>query len=203
MATVLRYGPADRGQPLSLEEFLHGRYEEGYRYELIHGRLAVSPAPNLPHSWQKRYVYFRLSRYSESHPEIINFVADDVRVFVPDEPDATAPEPDTAAYRGFPLERMPHVAWHEVSPLVTVEVSGEDESAEKDLVRNVELYRRVPSIQEYWVFDLRDDPARPTLTVFRRNGDQWRELRFGPDQTYTTDLLPGFTLPVSPQAPLA
>jgi Uma2 family endonuclease len=200
MATILRYGPSDRGQPLSLAEFLSGRYEEGYRYELIHGRLAVSPAPNQPHSWQKQYVYHRLHRYSELNPEIINHVVDDARVFMPDEPDVTAPEPDTAAYRDFPLQRQPHVAWHEVSPLVTVEVSGEDESAEKDLERNVELYRRVPSIQEYWVFDIRHDPARPTLIVFRRQDDQWQELRFGPDETYTTDLLPGFTLPVSPRA---
>ena len=46
MTTRVKIGPRDHGMPLSLEEFLAADGEEGYHYELIHGRLYVCPAPN-------------------------------------------------------------------------------------------------------------------------------------------------------------
>ena len=36
-------GPADHGRELTYDEFLAGDYEEGHKYELIDGRLYVSP----------------------------------------------------------------------------------------------------------------------------------------------------------------
>jgi Uma2 family endonuclease len=90
--------------------------------------------------------------------------------------------------------------WRDVSPLLVAEVVSPD-NAEKDLVRNVELYLAVPSIKEYWILDPRDDPDRPTLRVYRRRGARWQkpiDLAFG--DTYTTRLLPGFTLTVNPRA---
>jgi Uma2 family endonuclease len=85
-----------------------------------------------------------------------------------------------------------------VSPILVVEVLSSDDP-DKDLVRNVDLYHQVPTIKEYWVIDGRDDPNRPTLLVYRRHGRKWRtyELAFG--ETYTTKLLPGFTLLLDPR----
>lgn len=117
---------------------------------------------------------------------------------MPRAPRVTAPEPDVAAYRGFPLDRRRTLNWREVSPLLVVEVLG-GEDDEKDLVRNVDLYRRVPSIQQYWVFDIREDPAEPMLRVYRRQGDDWNLTDYDSRSTYTTDLLPGFALPVRPE----
>jgi hypothetical protein len=50
MPTLLKLGPADEGRPLTLDEFFASDYQEGYRYELIDGRLSVLPQPNLPAS---------------------------------------------------------------------------------------------------------------------------------------------------------
>lgn len=198
MATMLRLGPGDHGRPMTLEEFLGGDYEEGYRYELIDGRLYVSPQPGPPHDWIEQHVLFPLRDYSKQRPEIINHVSNKARVFVPRARHVTAPEPDVAAYRDFPLDRRRTLHWREVSPLLVVEVLG-GEDDEKDLVRNVELYRRVPSIQEYWVFDIRDDPADPVLHVYRRQGDDWALAEYDSSSIYRTDLLPGFALPVRPE----
>ena len=67
-------------------------------------------------------------------------------------------------------------------------------------VRNVKLYQRVPSILEYWVFDRCRDPQGPTLTVYHRTSgrQKWKTDDYGPDDVYSTKLLPGFKLPVCP-----
>jgi hypothetical protein len=73
-------------------------------------------------------------------------------------------------------------------------------TADKDLVRNVELYVEVPSIKQYWVLDPRPDPDRPSLRVYRRRGKNWQkpiDVAFG--ETYQTPrVLPGFALVVDP-----
>src|SRR5205823_3821523 len=98
------------------------------------------------------------------------------RVFIPDEPEATAPEPDSAAYRNFPLERpLRELRWQDLSPVLVVEVLSEDDP-DKDLVRNVELYLQVPTIREYWIIDGRNDPDRPALRVYRRRGQRWQTV---------------------------
>lgn len=194
MATVLELGPDDHGRPLTFDEFMAAHYAEGYRYEIIEGRLYVSPQPNYPHSWHRRRITRRLEQYSAAHPEVINCVATDARVFLPHAPGVTAPEPDIAAYRDVP--NGPNLDWRNITPLLVVEVLG-GEDDEKDLVRNVELYLQAPGIQEYWVLDIRDDEHGPTLLVHRREQDAWQVSSYGPEDVYTTDLLPGFSLPVT------
>jgi Uma2 family endonuclease len=196
---VAKLGPADRGRPMTLEEFCGSDWEEGYQYELIDGKLYVSPLPDLPQGWIEQWLLRMLLSYSLQHPEIINFLYNKCRVFVPGRPGVTNPEPDIAAYHGFLLDRdIQEVRWEDVSPFLVVEVLSLDDPA-KDLVRNVELYHQVPSIKEYWVLDSREDANRPTMRVHRRYGKSWRikELAFG--DMYTTRLLPGFELILDPR----
>ena len=87
----------------------------------------------------------------------------------------------------------------EVSPVLVVEVLSLDEP-DKDLVRNVDLYLRVPSIKEYWLIDSRESATRPTMTAYRRHGKRWRTKRLAFGDRYTTPLLPGFELVVDPRA---
>ncbi len=199
MATVLKISPADHGRPMSFDEYMAGDYEEGYQYELIDGRLYVSPQADAPMGLVERWVYLKLQHYSEDRPEILNFVYSKSRVFVPGRPGVTTSEPDVAAYRDFPL-RLPFrkIRWQDVSPRLVVEVLSVDDP-DKDLVRNVELYLLVPSIREYWLFDPRPDPEQPSLRVYRRNGKRWREIDIAYGETYTTKLLPGFELIVDPR----
>jgi Uma2 family endonuclease len=203
MATVTqarKLGPSDRGRPMTLDEFMSGDYQEGYQYELIDGRLYVSPLPNLPQGRIERWIYRRLDRYAEDHPDVINFVYGKCRVFVPNRPGVTNPEPDVSAYRNFPIDAdYDEARWQDISPVLVVEVISLDDP-KKDLVRNVELYRQVPSIREYWLIDSRESANRPTMLVYRRRGQRWQkpiELAFR--DRYTTKLLPGFDLIIDPR----
>ena len=199
MTTLLRIGPADDDRPMTLEEFLAADGQEGYHYELIYGRLRVSPQPNAPAGFLERWIDRSLQAYASSHPAVINYVHPKARVFVPGQAEPTAPEPDVAAYRDFPLRPdVNALSWEDLHPVLVAEVLSE-EDPDKDLVRNVELYRQVPSIQEYWILDPREDANRPTLLVYRRYRRRWRKpLTFAPGSTYTTDLLPGFRLTLDP-----
>jgi Uma2 family endonuclease len=83
-----------------------------------------------------------------------------------------------------------------VSPILVAEVLSPD-NADKDLVRNVELYWQVPSIQEYWLFDLREMTECP-LMVHRRQARRWKRILVAYDESYSTRILPGFALVVRP-----
>jgi Uma2 family endonuclease len=187
---------ADHGRRLSLEEFESADAREGFRYELIHGRLDVSPAPNFPHEDLLDWLRDELKAYAREHAEAINKVVGPARVFVPDiEEGVTAPEPDLACYHDFPLH-LPKgtVNWRDISPLLVVEVVSPD-NADKDLTRNVPLYLRVPTIREYWIVDPRESYECPTLTVYRRRGTRWQKvIQIEAGGTYTTRLLPDFSL---------
>jgi Uma2 family endonuclease len=199
MATVLKIGLADHGRPMDLDEFMAGDYEEGYQYELVDGKLYVSPLPNLPEDRVEKWLLFRVYWYSRESPQIINYVTDKARVFVPGRPGITALEPDLAAFRRFPLERpLRRLRWQDVGPLLVGEILSKDDP-DKDLVRNVALYLQVPTIKEYWVLDTRKDPDHPLMTVYRRHGKGRRIMHVAPGETYTTKLLPGFELVLDPR----
>jgi Uma2 family endonuclease len=201
MATLLTLGPADQGRTLTVEEYESAQYEPGYQYELIDGRLVVFPTPNFPHDRVANWCYHHLLDYSRAHPDVINYVSPRPRVFLEERPQATRPEPDIAAFQGVPLDQpTSSINWQALSPVLVVEVISED-TADKDLERNVELYLEVPSIREYWIVDPRPDADRPTLLVHRRRGRRWQrriDVPFG--GTYTTRLLPGFSLVVNLRA---
>jgi len=198
MAIDLKLGPTDHGRPMSLDEFLGGDYEQGCKYELIDGRLYVSPEANLPEDWVEQWLCDRVKAYARRHPNIIDFVTNKARVFVRGRLGETCPEPDLAAYRNFPKRRpIRSVRWQDISPALVGEVLYEGDPL-KDLERNVDLYLQVPSIKEYWVIDMRDDPDRPSMIVFRRHGKKWRVIDVAPGETYTTKLLPGFKLHLDP-----
>ncbi len=197
----LHLSPAWAGRDISLEEFEHATGQEGWHYELIDGRVEVSPVPDLPHD----SVLFWLNRlfldYSRAHPESVNYLSNHSRVFIPGRQATTCPEPDFAAYRDFPLHLPLRLRrWRDVSPIVVVETLSPD-NRNKDLVRNVELYLQSPTIREYWIIDPVTDPDRPILCVRRKRGRAWQRpivVPFG--ATYTTRLLPGFSLVVDPNA---
>ena len=200
MATLTKLGPADHGRPMALDDFMASDYQEGYRYELIDGKLYVSPQPNLPEDGISTWISFKVGLYAQANSGVINYVSTHARVFVPDRPGVTNPEPDLAAYHDFPLERpLRQRRWQDVSPVLVAEVVS-PEDPDKDLVRNAELYLQVPSIREYWLFDTRAESAdRPTLRVHRRRGSRWRVIDVAFGETYTTKLLPGFELVIDPR----
>jgi Uma2 family endonuclease len=200
MATVHMLGLVNHNQPVSDEEFETAEFEPGYKYELIDGRLYVSPEPNMPEVRLEEWIGFKLRLYAHYNPEVINFVAGKSRVFVPNRRRTTCPEPDLSAYRAVPLdEPIEDQDWRLVSPILVVEVLKNSDPY-KDLVRNVDLYAQVPTVREYWILDGRYFADEPTLVVRRRRGRNWlkpREIAYG--ETYTTSLLPGFELIIDPR----
>jgi Uma2 family endonuclease len=185
---------------MTLDDFMASDHLEGYQYELIDGKLYVTPAPNLPENRVEIWIMMKLWNYSQENPSVVNFVSPKARVFVPGRRGVTNPEPDVTVYRDFPVESaLDAVRWQDVTPALVVEVLSR-EDPDKDLVRNAELYLQVPSIREYWLFDTRSEGAnRPTLRVHRRWGSRWRVIDLDYGEMYTTKLLPGFELVVDPR----
>jgi Uma2 family endonuclease len=193
-AATRTYGPADHGRAVTDAEIQGARWIEGYHYEIIDGRVYVSPLPDLSHDDFAEWLAESLRAYARAHPEIINAVKTRSRVFVPGRRRTTAPEPDLAAYRDFPYHvPVPQRRWQDVSPVLVAEVVSGDVA--KDLVRNVDLYERVPAIQEYWVMNQSIGPDDFFFRVYRRRGRKWQKpIDLGLGNTYTTRLLPGFSL---------
>jgi Uma2 family endonuclease len=194
MSVLTLLGPKDHGRPIKWEELRAARRAPGYHYELIRGRLYVSPEANAPQNWLEMWLLVKLVDYARERPDVINFVTPKSRVIHPEEPEETKPEPDLAAFHGWPTDApVAEMDWRDQGPILVVEVLGEDE--EKDLVRNVELYLEMPTIKEYWIVDPRESADRPALLVYRRRGQRWqRPIHVAGGQTYTTRLLPGFSL---------
>ncbi len=195
----LKFGPADHGRLVSADELEDAEYVAGFNYEIIDGRFYVVPAASFYEQSLERWLRRKLERFGDDHPDIIGWVAVKSRVFVPDRPELTVPEPDIAIYR----ENLDEIAdgelnWVDFRPLVVVEVLVENDP-EKDLVRNVDLYLQVPSIAEYWILDGRESTAEPVLIARRRRGSRWylTEVPYG--ETYTTRTLPGFELLIDPR----
>src|SRR5437764_11470099 len=74
--------PADQGRPLTFDEFQQAGSLEGYHYELIDGKVEVSPQANLPHNRLAKWLGERLSRYARRCPQVINEVLWPACVFV-------------------------------------------------------------------------------------------------------------------------
>ena len=177
-----------------------GDYEEGYQYELIDGRLYVSPLPNLPEDLVEEWIYRQAQAATRGDiPKIINYVYSKARVFVPGADATTCPNRIVAAYHDFPLDAASRgIRWQDVSPLLVVEVLSPDDP-NKDLVRNVDLYLQVPSIKEYWISTrVRTPTSRPCSSIAgTASAGASSTSAFG--ETYTTRLLPGFELILDPR----
>ena len=196
MQTKIYLTPADHGRALSWDEFESADAEEGYRYEMIEGKVFVSPVPDMPHEDLKEWLEAVLRAYVLERPDILCRVKGASRVFLEERSDGvTAPEPDIACYSEYPSE-LPKKQrnWRNVSPFLVVEILSED-NQDKDLERNRRLYLEVESIQEYWIVDPLEDADCPSLIVYRRRAKRWAARRVIPSGgTYTTPMLPGFSL---------
>jgi Uma2 family endonuclease len=93
MKTRLHLTPKDHGRPLTIDELESAGGKGGYQYELIDGRLVISPLPNLPHDVIRDWVAGKLWDYFRTHRDIVNHLHAPARVHVPGRQAVTAPEP--------------------------------------------------------------------------------------------------------------
>ena len=202
MQTRLYLTPADHGRSLTWDEFASADAREGYRYELIEGRLFVSPPPSTLHEDCVKWLERMLDAYAKDRPNVLRSIRTRSCVILPDtaEDDVSAPEPDLACYTEFAAPFTPAVDWHDYTPILVIEVISPD-TADKDLTRNRRLYLQVPGIQEYWILDPREGVEGLTMLVYRRRGKRWAACQtIAPGATYTTPMLPGFALVLDPLA---
>jgi Uma2 family endonuclease len=202
MKTRLYLTHADHGRPLTWDEYVSADAREGYRYELIEGKVVVSPPPGSLHEDYVEWLKRLLDAYVRDRPDVLCSVRTRSCVVLPDTAAeaVSAPEPDLACYAEFAARFTPCVDWRDYSPILVVEVISPD-TADKDLARNRRLYLQVPGIQEYWILDPREGVEALTLLVYRRRGRRWEACRtVAAGGTYTTPLLPGFSLLLDPLA---
>jgi Uma2 family endonuclease len=189
----LRLGPDDDGVALELDAFERAELVPGHRYELVAGRLSVSPAPEFPHEVVSDWFLDRLKEYARAHPDRLKRVFAVSRTIARAHGASTNVQPDIAGYRDLPASAR---SWRDVSPVLVIEVLS-DSTAHKDLVRNRDVYWQVPSIQEYWIVDGRDERAAPSMLALERGPEGWIERPVASGATYRTELLPGLALDLS------
>jgi Uma2 family endonuclease len=190
------YGPADAGRAVQLDEFEQAAFTHGFRYQLVAGRLVVTPAPNKPEAEVEDWFLDLLKAYAREHPDALRKVLARARIIARATGADTNVEPDVAAYREWAAARETP-RWEGVTPSLVVEVISSSGST-KDTVRNRAIYARVPSIQEYWIVDPRAETA-PSMLALTRVGrdDGWVEHVVAAGGTYRTPLLPGLLVDLS------
>src|SRR3954468_15948440 len=85
MQTRLYLTHAHHGRVLSWDEFIGAEFEEGYRYEMIEGRVYVSPAANSHHEDFTKWLEDQLWAYAGNRPDILQSVRRAARIFLPDQ----------------------------------------------------------------------------------------------------------------------
>ncbi len=198
-----RFGPADHGRPVSARRVRRRPdYEEGYQYELIDGRLYVSPDPEPARELLEDWLSKKLEDYADDHPDVINYVIEQGSGLRPRPAERRRPGTRPRRLPRLPARRARshELRWEDVSPLLVAEVLV-DGDPNKDLVRNVgPVPRRCRRSASTGFSTAATIPTEPTLIVHRRRGKRWVVTRvpiLAP--TYTTPLLPGFALLIDPR----
>src|SRR5262245_59589289 len=101
MTTLLKIGPKDHGKPITNEELAACELVSGYKYEVIDGKLYVTYEPDMPADRLGLWLFLKVTAYAGARPDVINYVSNKARVFIPAQPRETIPEPDLAAYQGI------------------------------------------------------------------------------------------------------
>jgi Uma2 family endonuclease len=186
-------GPDDDGRMLTLEEWQCAAETPGFVYELIEGRVDVSPWPKPSHQQWVYLIQRELERYIAAHAQHANFVTPCEVAIESASSRPSRPQPDLGVFRNvrFPVRGR----WEDLSPIVVVEVISERRGA-KDTDRNRRLYGSVPSIREYWIVDPRGNEAQPALIALTRAdaADDWAEQHVPFGSAFASTTLPGFTL---------
>ncbi|MCI0458750.1 MAG: Uma2 family endonuclease [Gemmataceae bacterium] len=188
-ATVKRLrilGPESAGILMKPREFDRAEFVEGWRYELINGVLVVSSTPLRNERDPNEELGYLLRIYRDTHPQGSAL-------------DATLPEETVATGRN--RRRADRVIWAGLGRLPTARdkptivaefVSAGKRGHQRDYETKRTEYLAM-TVKEYWIFDR----FERTLTVFTRQRGKVKKRVFHEQQTYQTDLLPGFELPLA------
>jgi Uma2 family endonuclease len=172
--------------PSRFDRLSPDRFEPGYRYEVINGVLVVSPYPGPGERSPNDDLGYLLRQYRETTPH--GSVIDDTL------PEQTVPATNR--------RRADRVVWIGLGrrpdelkdiPAIVIEFVSR---RRRDALRDYELKRDeylTAGVKEYWAIDR----FRRTMTVYRKGLASPMCDLLTESQTYQTELLPGFVLPLA------
>lgn len=184
--TRLVVGPDANGMLLAPQEFDRAEFADGWRYELIHGVLIVSPIPSRKERDPNEELGRWLRNYLEDDPngKSLDSTLSEETIHVGDE----RRRADRVIWAG--LGRLPEPF---EPPTIVVEfVSSGRRSRERDYDEKREEYLAL-GVKEYWIIDR----FARTLTVYRPKKGKGGKQTIRAEQSYATPLLPGFNLPLA------
>lgn len=189
---VREFGPTSAGTRMTPREFDRSSFIEDWRYELIQGVLIVSPIPSLNERDPNEQLGHLLRAYKETHPQgsSLNFTTYEHTVRTV----RNRRRADRVIWAG--LGRLPRK--NEMPTLIVEFVSAGKRDRRRDYDEKRDEYLEI-GVKEYWVIDR----FRHTLTVFTRRGGKVRRRVVPGNETYTSNLLPGFVLPLNDLLTLA
>ena len=180
---------ANAGVKLTYEDFLLFP-DDGQRHELIDGEHYVTPSPNRKHQRISGNLYLLIGMWLETHPiGQIYFAPFDVIFSMFD-----VVEPDLLYMSNERAARVLSDANVKGAPELVVEIGSEGTRGRDETIKR-RLYER-SGVAEYWMVD----PEIDVVRVYRRGANSFGrplELSAEADDTLTTPLLPGLSLPLS------
>ncbi len=180
------FGPDAAGTLMTPEGFDEADFEEGWRYELVHGVLVVSPSPRLEERDPNQYLGHLLLIYQENHPKgsALDFTVNEHTIDTLE----NRRRCDRAIWAG-----RGHLPRAGDPPTIAIEfVSAGKRDRFRDYQEKRMEYRKI-GIKEYWIIDR----FRHIMTVHLLSGAKPRKRIIREKQVYTTSLLPGFKLPLA------
>jgi Uma2 family endonuclease len=187
-ASPLVLRPDMAGTLMTTEEYDAAEVDDddGHRYELLGGRLIVSPAPNPLERSPNEMLGHILLTYLETHEQGASM-------------DYSLPENDVEIDEN--RRRADRVIWAGLGrapdprtdpPTIVVEFVSKGRSDRiRDYVEKRAEYLEAGA-KEYWIFDR----FKRCMTVVRGSDEHPEDVVVFEDDVYTTPLLPGFELPM-------
>lgn len=162
-------------------------YDDRYRYELVHGVLVVSPFASAAERDPNEELGYLLRLYRDQHP--LGGAVDATLTENYLQTHDSRRRADRVIWAGLGRRPDPEVD----VPTIAVEFVSK---GRRDWLRDYQEKRReylAIGVVEYWVIDR----FRRTMSVFRDRPGAEGERVVQESETYRTDLLPGFELPLS------
>ena len=185
--TKLELGKKDDGLLLTQEEFAEADFEEPWRYERVKGRLVVMAPEGQDHIVAGQPFLVELCAYRKSHPEIVEFVVPQAWV---------RPDEDTDRMGDIGVFLVSKRAQPKIPdrvPEIVIEVVSKGKRDRKrDYEEKREEYHRL-GVKEYVIVDRFEH----RVTVLEWKKDGYTERVLGPEESYTTRLLPGLSIPLN------
>ena len=176
------------GMKMSLDEFLSLGRTDG-KWELDDGVLYIMASGTPDHQFLQFQFGWHIENYLNGFDEPPAHFYQEMTTILSRELQR-APEPDIVII----LDERQEIVGRsrvEAPPDIAIEILSTDRS--RDLVRKRQIYAEA-GILEYWPIDPRDD----TVTQLElRDGEYVERAVLGSDDTLTTPLLPGLSIPLA------